>query len=142
MGLSRGRRKPTRQRITPRTSEELEELSNRYTPAQLAAIRAGESAVDLEDLKNQARVRRDAWSLRYIDDLSTVEPVIDLPRRAPYSNTDPFAREKTDDEEDDEILEWIDKSSEAELEDFDNFKKFSAGVRHTVGKRKRSRISA
>lgn len=133
MGLRKRPAKPTRADIEPYSAEEQQQFNKKYTEAQLASIHAGDSAIDPEDLKSQATVRRDAWSLKYIDDLSHIEPVIDQPIRAPYSNTDPFAREKTDDEEDDEIMAWLEKTPESELE-VDNFKTFSAGVRHTVGK--------
>ncbi|KAF2636988.1 37S ribosomal protein-like protein S5 [Massarina eburnea CBS 473.64] len=52
-------------------------LSKRYTPAQIAAIKAAESAIDTKDLVTQAQRRSDPWLLPYEDDMSLMDPVTD-----------------------------------------------------------------
>lgn len=58
-------------------SSETELLSKRYTPSQLAAIKAAESAIDSRDVYTQGQQRTDPWRLPYEDDLSEVDPVTD-----------------------------------------------------------------
>lgn len=52
-------------------------LENRYTPSQLAAIKAAESAIDARDLVTQGKNRVDIFALPYQDNLAEVDPVTD-----------------------------------------------------------------
>ena len=52
-------------------------LEKRYTQAQIAAIKAAESAIDTRDLLTQSQRRTDPWRLPYKDDLAEVDPVTD-----------------------------------------------------------------
>ncbi|KAF1972872.1 37S ribosomal protein-like protein S5 [Bimuria novae-zelandiae CBS 107.79] len=52
-------------------------LEKRYTPAQIAAIKAAETAIDTRDLVTQSQRRSDPWLLPYEDDLAEVDPVTD-----------------------------------------------------------------
>lgn len=80
------------------TPEELEVLKTRYTPEQMAALEAGEAAIDPKDLTIQGRLRRDPYKLPYIDDFSQIRPVVDKrPRTAPPPN--PNARFMTEEED-------------------------------------------
>ncbi|KAI1136701.1 ribosomal protein S5, C-terminal domain-containing protein [Hypoxylon sp. FL0543] len=77
--------------------EEMEVLKKRYTPEQMAALEAGEAAIDPNDLTIQGRVRRDPYRLPYLDDFSKIYPVIDKrPQTAPPPN--PKARFMTNEE--------------------------------------------
>lgn len=58
-------------------SSETTLLGKRYTNAQLAAIKAAETAIDSRDLVTQSQRRTDPWRLPYEDDLSEVDPVTD-----------------------------------------------------------------
>lgn len=49
-----------------------------YTPEQLEAVKAGEEAVSPRDMALQGRVRDDKGRIGYLDDFSSVKPVIDL----------------------------------------------------------------
>lgn len=49
-----------------------------YTPGQLEAVQAGETAVSPRDMALQGRVRDDKARLSYLDDFSEVRPVLDL----------------------------------------------------------------
>ncbi|OJJ50901.1 hypothetical protein ASPZODRAFT_126869 [Penicilliopsis zonata CBS 506.65] len=80
------------------TSEEKEALAKHYTPEQLAAIETGEAAISPQDLAEQFAIRKDQMKLRYLDDLSVIEPGVDKHIRAPESNSDPHARLKTEEE--------------------------------------------
>ncbi|KAH6614931.1 37S ribosomal protein-like protein S5 [Boeremia exigua] len=52
-------------------------LEQQYTPAQLAAIRAAEAAIDPRDLYTQGAPRSDRWRLPYADTMAEVDPVTD-----------------------------------------------------------------
>ncbi|OCK83266.1 hypothetical protein K432DRAFT_423505 [Lepidopterella palustris CBS 459.81] len=52
-------------------------LAKKYTPSQIAAIKAAEAAIDPLDLVTQSSYRTDPWRLPYEDDLATVDPIID-----------------------------------------------------------------
>lgn len=56
-------------------------LSKKYTPSQIAAIKAAESAIDTRDLVTQSQKRTDPWLLPYEDDLAEVDPVTDHPEK-------------------------------------------------------------
>ncbi|KAF2691368.1 37S ribosomal protein-like protein S5, partial [Lentithecium fluviatile CBS 122367] len=56
-------------------------LSKRYTPSQIAAIKAAETAIDAKDLLTQSQLRTDPWRLPYADDLSEVDPITDQPEK-------------------------------------------------------------
>lgn len=79
------------------SSEEMEILRKKYTPEQMAALEAGEAAIDPKDLTIQGRVRRDPYRLPYLDDFSKIYPVIDKrPKTLPPPN--PEARFMTNEE--------------------------------------------
>ncbi|KAL9624110.1 MAG: hypothetical protein Q9160_001632 [Pyrenula sp. 1 TL-2023] len=103
---TKNRKRKSMAKIEPYTKDEIKLLEERYTPAQMAAVKAGELAVDPEHLRNAQR-RQDPWSLQYLDDLSKVDAVIDNPIRAPHSNTDPHLRLKTDEELDETLGEYV-----------------------------------
>ncbi|CAI6249453.1 unnamed protein product [Periconia digitata] len=52
-------------------------LSKKYTPSQIAAIQAAETAIDPRDLVTQAQHRSDPWLLPYEDDLAELDPITD-----------------------------------------------------------------
>lgn len=52
-------------------------LEKQYTPSQIAAIKAAESAIDARDLVTQGSQRTDPWRLPYDDNLAEVDPVTD-----------------------------------------------------------------
>jgi small subunit ribosomal protein S5 len=68
---------PAKEIFPAYSAEEKAALSKIYTPEQIAAIEAGEQAIDPEDLKSHGMLRTDLGRLDYIDDLSTTQPVID-----------------------------------------------------------------
>jgi small subunit ribosomal protein S5 len=52
-------------------------LAKKYTPSQIAAIKAAESAIDTRDFVTQGQRRTDTWRLSYEDDLAEVDPITD-----------------------------------------------------------------
>lgn len=52
-------------------------LAKKYTPSQIAAIKAAETAIDVRDLATQRDIRDDPWRLPYEDELEEVDPVTD-----------------------------------------------------------------
>lgn len=79
----------------PYTEEEKAGLREVYTPEQIAAIEAGEAAIDPKDMADQFAFRTDPMKLRCLDDFSTIEPGVDKHVRAPVENTDYDAKMKT-----------------------------------------------
>ncbi|KAI6092857.1 ribosomal protein S5, C-terminal domain-containing protein [Hypoxylon rubiginosum] len=77
----------TKETFPQYTPEEMEVLKKRYTPEQMAALEAGEAAIDPKDLTIQGRVRKDPYRLPYLDDFSKIYPIIDKrPKTAPPPN--------------------------------------------------------
>ncbi|KAI4174414.1 MAG: hypothetical protein LQ343_002350 [Gyalolechia ehrenbergii] len=107
-------------------------LAQRYTPAQRAAIEVGEAAVDPQDLAEQAAMREDPMRLNYLDDFSSIHPVVDKPVRAPEENYDPNLRFKTEDELAEDLTNWV--QDMPEQPDRLDFMKFMDNTRVTVGK--------
>ncbi|KAI0013224.1 ribosomal protein S5, C-terminal domain-containing protein [Xylariaceae sp. FL0662B] len=92
----------TKQKFQRYSPEEIEILKQKYTPEQMAALEAGEAAIDPKDLTIQGRLRTDPYKPLYLDDFSKIRPIIDKrPRTAPLP--DPKARFMTDKEHVDDL---------------------------------------
>jgi small subunit ribosomal protein S5 len=73
------------------TAAEKEEIKKRYTPAQIAAIEAGERAIDPNDIKKRGMIRTDMYAIPFFDDFSKHRPLLD--RLPPYEGpVDPNPR--------------------------------------------------
>lgn len=106
----------------PYTEEEKAWLNLHYSPEQLAAVEAGEAAIDPKDMAEQFRIRKDPMKLKYLDDFSVVEPVVDKHIRAPESNSDYNATLKTEDDFVDDFGNFIAEMPEdASISDFVRF---------------------
>lgn len=88
------------------TEADLAKLAETYGAEQMEAVRAGEAAVAARDLTVQGRLRRDPYQLGYVDDLSTVMPIVDK-RARPKGAPDTRARFMTAGEFTDDFLEWL-----------------------------------
>lgn len=65
---------------SPYTEGEISKLSEYYTDAQLASLLAGESTIDPTHFHNRHRQPdHDPMKLKYLDDLSTLDPILDAP---------------------------------------------------------------
>ncbi|CAD6449287.1 d4e61db1-0c29-4c75-9c5d-c9f4e1c90f0d [Sclerotinia trifoliorum] len=91
-------------------------LGKRYTAEQIAAIEAAEEAVDVEDLKSHGVIRTDLGGLRYMDDLSMTQPVID--KKIMDYRIDPNWT-LDQDKIGDEFVAYMDKVMEENPEDVD-----------------------
>ncbi|KAI4200505.1 MAG: hypothetical protein LQ350_003875 [Teloschistes chrysophthalmus] len=123
-------------------------LAKRYSPAQIAALEAGEAAVDAEDLVEQGAMREDSMRLKYLDDLSKMHPVVDKRVRAPEENYDLNLRFKTEHELLEDVASFMTDgytSHEKSAEDQEKRKsrldwiKFMDNNRLTVGKEEAER---
>lgn len=121
------------------SEEDKKKLSThlKYSPAQLAAIEAGEAAIDPKDLAEQATVRDDPWAFEYYDDFATIHPVIDKPVRAPEENYDPKLRYKNEDEIAEDFVKFIEETPEDATKL--DYMKFIDNMRLTVGKEEAER---
>lgn len=63
----------------PYTEREKKLLSLKYTPEQMQVIEAGEQAISAEDMASQGRMRDDPMRIQYLDDFSTMRPMLDRP---------------------------------------------------------------
>ncbi|KAJ5952258.1 uncharacterized protein N7479_010671 [Penicillium vulpinum] len=89
---------PRVEECKPYTEEQKAELAKEYSEAQMAAIEAGEAAIDPKDLAEQMSERSDPMAFKYIDDFSVIEPGIDRHQRAPESNSDYNFKLKSEDD--------------------------------------------
>ncbi|KAJ6078904.1 hypothetical protein N7467_008657 [Penicillium canescens] len=118
----------------PYTEEQKAELAKQYSESQMAAINAGEAAIDPKDLAEQLEERSDPMKFKYVDDFSVIEPGIDRHQRAPESNSDFNFKMKT---EDDFAEDWGRYFVELPSEDHasgSSFVKFANSLRVTHGK--------
>lgn len=124
--------------IKPYNAEEKVHLAKKYTPAQLAAIEAGETSIAPKDIYEQGVVRQDPFRLTYqTDDLSMIMPVIDKPVIAPEENYDPNLRFKTTDEIASDLADWLqDAPEDATAIDYG---RFVDNMRLKVGKEEAER---
>ena len=67
------------------TETDLQTLTKKFSPAQLAAISAAETTIDPRDLLIQSQRRTDPWRLPYDDDLTEIDPVTDHAPKLPVS---------------------------------------------------------
>ena len=119
------------QKLQPYSAEQKKQLAAKYTPEQIAAIEAGESAISPEDLYEQGTARTDTMALQYLDDFATVHPLVDKQIKAPESNYDPNLRFKEDDEIAEDLGKFIENAPE-EATELD-WTKFDEEQRLTVG---------
>lgn len=104
----------------------------------MAAVEAGEAAIDNQDILKQGAKRQDPWALPYqTDDLSQIVPVIDHRPPVPESHVDPKQRLKTDDEIALELSDFLEELPE----DSDplDVRRFMDTMRLTVGKEEAER---
>ncbi|KAK4122695.1 ribosomal protein s5-like protein [Parathielavia appendiculata] len=98
----------TKEKFPQYTKEELDHLRTKYSPAQIAALEAGEAAINPRDLTVQGRLRNDPYTIPYIDDFAETQPVID--KRAKNKEApDPSARFMNMDEFTQDLIMWADK---------------------------------
>lgn len=136
-----GKRLPKPTKLTSKdlknyTKEDKSKLEELYSPAQRAAIEVGESVVNRKHLAAAGTRRGNDWSLQYEDDMSKIDPVMDHPIKAPYTNTDPNLRMKTEDELDTDLARFVrDLPEDPESPEANNaFQNFEKNLRLTVGK--------
>lgn len=100
------------------STEEMDILRERYTPEQMAALEAGEAAIDPADLTVQARLRRDPYRLPYLDDFSRVMPIVDKRPKNPAAPAapDPKARFMTPEQNLADMLRWTQEMVPPELQ--------------------------
>lgn len=116
----------------PYTEEEKSRLSEEYSPAQIAAIEAGEAAIDPKDMAEQFAIRRDPMKFHYLDDFSTIEPAVDKHIRDPASNSDYNAQLKDEDDLMDDFARFFREMPEnATAADW---VRFVESLRLTIGK--------
>jgi small subunit ribosomal protein S5 len=121
----------------PYTEKELDHLSKEYSEDQLAAILAAEKAIDPKDLAEQFAIRKDPFKLHYLDDFSTIEPVVDKHIRAPESNSDWHATLKSEDDFAEDFAKFF-----AEMPDnatAADWVRFTENLRLTKGKEENER---
>lgn len=104
----------TERKFPKYTKEEMAELRKRYSPAQIAALEAGEASIDPRDLTIQGRLRIDPYKMPYIDDFAENQPIIDkrLQNRAP---PDPKANWMDLDEFTGDLIRWADQFKTGEV---------------------------
>ena len=128
---------PRKRKMKPKdfpaySEEEKELLKQKYTPEQLAAIEAGEAAVNPQDLADQAVIRTGAMSFNYYEDFSKLRPVVDRPPPAPEENYDPNLKFKDEGHFTKDLAKFFHDTPEDA--DIAEYMKFEDNVRLTIGK--------
>lgn len=91
-------------------------LEKRYTPGQIAAIKAAETVIDGRDVLTQGQHRTDSWRLPYEDDLAEVDPVTDhADKLGPEDIPGKKNFRKVNDEERDEAITFLTTQNLAKL---------------------------
>ncbi|EEH40339.1 mitochondrial 37S ribosomal protein MRPS5 [Paracoccidioides lutzii Pb01] len=104
------------EQFSPYTEDAKKRLAEEYTPEQIAAIEAGEKSIDPRDMASQFAQRDDPWAFKYLDDFSTVEPVVDHHIRKPITKSVPIPRMKTEQELMTEVANYLEQMSEEDAE--------------------------
>ncbi|OJD21546.1 hypothetical protein ACJ73_07111 [Blastomyces percursus] len=100
----------------PYSEKEKKRLGEEYTPDQIAAIEAGEKSISPEDMARQFHQRDDPWAFKYLDDFSTVEPVVDHHIRRPMTKGVPIPRMKSEQELMMEVANYLEQMPEEDAE--------------------------
>lgn len=82
-----------------------QEWKKQYEPRQVEAIKAAQELIGDKFEKGNNVVRTDPWSVDYYDDFENINPVADLPVRAPWKNLDDDAKLR---DTEDAISEFLD----------------------------------
>jgi len=103
------------------TPEEKAVLGQRYSKEQMAALEAGEASIDPRDLTIQGQFRNDPGRMLYLDDFSTIQPVIDLRPKPPPPPPDAFRNLDfmSPSEFSDDIIQWA-STKELDFEGLDD----------------------
>ncbi|EXJ94354.1 hypothetical protein A1O1_02748 [Capronia coronata CBS 617.96] len=117
-------------------------IPQHYSAEQRAAIEAAQKLIDAENLEKQTGLRTDPWKMKYYDDLTKIDPVVDKPVRAPWTTIDDNSRLKTEDELEDDLVNFMQRIPQPKHEnDFDPtlWDKFDKNLRLTVGREEAER---
>lgn len=115
-----------------------EQMRKSYSPQQMAAIEAASTIIDPKRFSPNT-VRTDPWSLKYYDDLTNVDPMLDKPIREPWSNTDGSLRLKHPDELDDDLANFMANFPLDPKEQETAWENFEKNLRMTVGREEAER---
>lgn len=102
MGLVAKRKEAAAQVFKSYSKEQKTLLEEKYTPAQMKAIEAGERAIDPLDLEERGIVRTDIGALSYYEDFSKTRSMLDRPQRYEgpiHPSTRPMTSEEVMDRE-------------------------------------------
>ncbi|KIW99976.1 uncharacterized protein Z518_10904 [Rhinocladiella mackenziei CBS 650.93] len=112
-------------------------IPQQYSPEQRAAIEAAQKLIDPEKLEKQTGMRTDPWRMKYFDDMTKLDPVVDKSVKQPWTNIDDHSRLKTEDELEEDLVRFMkslpdtDDDGALTQEMWDNFDK---NQRLTVGR--------
>jgi small subunit ribosomal protein S5 len=125
--------------ISARATEFTPENSEAYSSEQRAAIEAASKLIDLDTMDKQTAARSDPWRLKYYDELTKIDPVVDRPVRAPMTNIDDNARDKTDDELEEDFAKFISEIPDEKEIDESMWDKYDKDMRLTIGREEAER---
>lgn len=120
------------------------QISSQYSAEQRASIEAAQKLIDLEKLEKRTGMRTDPWNLKYYDELTKIDPVVDNPVRAPWTNLDDASRLKTGEEIEDDLIKFMNQipdPKQGHENDFDPalWDQFDKNLRLTVGREEAER---
>ncbi|KAI9679540.1 MAG: 28S ribosomal protein S5, mitochondrial [Caeruleum heppii] len=107
LGLTTNKSDADSSSVAPYTDKDREVLSKLYSPDQLRAIEAAESAISPDDLTHQAVIRNDPFVPDYLDDFATRRTIIDKRARKPETDFDPHATDKTEADDEKDLTDYV-----------------------------------
>ena len=125
--------KSSREKIVKLPKDEIEK---HYSPEQAAAIQLTQQHLDssIEDMHERTNDNWRPWAMRYQQDMTQMDPVYDKAVKQPWTTIDPNSRLKTEDELDDDMVEFMQNMPTDEREAEEALMKFLAENRVTVGR--------
>jgi len=121
-----------------KTSDALQE---QYSQEQWLSVKSAKEVIDSAD-EVDTPVRQDPWAVKYFDDFTEIDPVVDKPVRAPWTNIDDTSRLKTTDELEDDLIKLMRKlpdTDDPEKYDERLWDDFDQNLRLTIGKEEAER---
>lgn len=114
------------------------EWKKQYEPRQVEAIEAAKELIGDKFEEGKSIPRTDPWSVDYYDDFQNIDPMVDLPIRAPWENLDDDMKLRSGDDAGAELNQYLEhESPEDESGDPHTLKyiKYMDSMRLTTGRK-------
>jgi len=113
-----------------------EEINQNYTPEQAEAIKQTQQYLkkSFEDMTSSTAQNLKPWTMKYVQPMTEIDPVLDKAVKAPWTNLDDNSRLKTEDELNEDIMRFMESMPENDKDAETSLHNFLAMNSITVGK--------